>query len=53
MQADETHADLDVRSLLVHHSPAAVAAICLLGDGRALEQEVLLGRYRGLPEVLP
>ena len=41
MQADETRADLDVRDWLVLHSPAAVATICFLGDGRALEQEVL------------
>jgi hypothetical protein len=41
MQADETHAGLDVRSWLVLHGPAAVAAICFLGNGRALEQEVL------------
>ena len=41
MQADETHADLDVRSWLVPHSPAAVGAICFGGDGRASEQEAL------------
>ena len=41
VQADEAHADLDVRRWLVQHSPAAVATICFLGDGWALEQEVL------------